>query len=116
MQFAEVFPLKVFGYQPDPMSYQVAVGWLELLAGILLALGPPMLQEISNFLLIVLMMGKGDPSGQGEGGLPGEDDGKTWLFLCPLLLLPPSFSLEPGVLPAVLQFHDLQTRTGAFQT
>ncbi|KAM8790074.1 transmembrane protein 35B [Rhynchonycteris naso] len=56
-QFAEVFPLKVFGYQPDPMSYQVAVGWLELLAGLLLALGPPMLQEISNFLLIVLMMG-----------------------------------------------------------
>ncbi|KAM7100127.1 transmembrane protein 35B [Molossus nigricans] len=57
VQFAEVFPLKVFGYRPDPMSYQVAVGWLELLAGLLLALGPPMLQEISNFLLIVLMMG-----------------------------------------------------------
>ncbi|KAF6112408.1 zinc finger MYM-type containing 6 [Phyllostomus discolor] len=57
VQFAEVFPLKVFGYQPDPMSYQVAVGWLELLAGLLLALGPPKLQEISNFLLIVLMMG-----------------------------------------------------------
>ncbi|XP_036208893.1 transmembrane protein 35B [Myotis myotis] len=56
-QFAEVFPLKVFGYQPDPMSYQVTVGWLELLAGLLLALGPPKLQEISNFLLIVLMMG-----------------------------------------------------------
>ncbi|XP_016074794.1 PREDICTED: uncharacterized protein ZMYM6NB [Miniopterus natalensis] len=57
VQFAEVFPLKVFGYQPDPVSYQVAVGWLELLAGLLLALGPPLLQEISNFLLIVLMMG-----------------------------------------------------------
>ncbi|EPQ09183.1 Putative protein ZMYM6NB [Myotis brandtii] len=39
------------------MSYQVTVGWLELLAGLLLALGPPKLQEISNFLLIVLMMG-----------------------------------------------------------
>ena len=73
MQFAEVFPLKVFGYQPDPMSYQVAVGWLELLAGLLLALGPPKLQEISNFLLIVLMMGKGGLSGQGEGGLLRED-------------------------------------------
>ncbi|XP_017896750.1 PREDICTED: uncharacterized protein ZMYM6NB isoform X2 [Capra hircus] len=46
VQFAEVFPLKVFGYQPDPMSYQVAVGWLELLAGLLLVLGPPMLQEM----------------------------------------------------------------------
>ncbi|XP_024597377.1 transmembrane protein 35B [Neophocaena asiaeorientalis asiaeorientalis] len=57
VQFAEVFPLKVFGYQPDPMSYQVAVGWLELLAGLLLVLGPPMLQEISNLLLTLLMMG-----------------------------------------------------------
>ncbi|KAF5910355.1 hypothetical protein HPG69_014587 [Diceros bicornis minor] len=55
--FAEVFPLKVFGYQPDPVSYQAAVGWLELLAGLLLVLGPPMLQEISNLLLTLLMMG-----------------------------------------------------------
>ncbi|XP_037683704.1 transmembrane protein 35B isoform X1 [Choloepus didactylus] len=57
VQFAEVFPLKVFGYQPDPMNYQVAVGWLELLAGLLLVLGPPVLQEISNLLLTLLMMG-----------------------------------------------------------
>ena len=67
MQFAEVFPLKVFGYQPDPMSYQVAVGWLELLAGLLLVLGPPMLQEMSNLILTLLMMGKG----VGEGYAPG---------------------------------------------
>ncbi|XP_026372508.3 transmembrane protein 35B isoform X3 [Ursus arctos] len=57
VQFAEVFPLKVFGYQPDPMSYQEAVGFLELLAGLLLVLGPRMLQEISNLLLTLLMMG-----------------------------------------------------------
>uniref|UniRef100_A0A8C0XAF7 Transmembrane protein 35B n=1 Tax=Castor canadensis TaxID=51338 RepID=A0A8C0XAF7_CASCN len=57
VQFAEVFPLKLFGYQPDPMNYQTAVGWLELLAGLLLVLGPPILQEISNFLLTLLMMG-----------------------------------------------------------
>ncbi|XP_007538951.1 transmembrane protein 35B [Erinaceus europaeus] len=57
VQFAEVFPLKIFGYQPDPICYQVAVGWLELLAGLLLALGPPMLQEISNLLLTLLMIG-----------------------------------------------------------
>ncbi|KAB1268276.1 Transmembrane protein 35B [Camelus dromedarius] len=56
-QFAEVFPLKVFGYQPDPISYQAAVGWLELLAGLLLVLGPPILQEISNLLLTLLMLG-----------------------------------------------------------
>nr|XP_014719506.2 transmembrane protein 35B isoform X1 [Equus asinus] len=57
VQFAEVFPLKVFCYQPDPESYQVAVGWLELLAGLLLVLGPPVLQDISNLLLTLLMMG-----------------------------------------------------------
>ncbi|XP_072830924.1 transmembrane protein 35B isoform X1 [Vicugna pacos] len=59
-QFAEVFPLKVFGYQPDPISYQAAVGWLELLAGLLLVLGPPILQEISNLLLTLLMLGTAD--------------------------------------------------------
>ncbi|XP_014719506.3 transmembrane protein 35B isoform X1 [Equus asinus] len=57
VQFAEVFPLKVFCYQPDPESYQVAVGWLELLAGLLLVLGPPVLQDVSNLLLTLLMMG-----------------------------------------------------------
>uniref|UniRef100_A0A3Q2L7X2 Zinc finger MYM-type containing 6 n=1 Tax=Equus caballus TaxID=9796 RepID=A0A3Q2L7X2_HORSE len=56
VQFAEVFPLKVFCYQPDPESYQAAVGWLELLAGLLLVLGPPVLQDISNLLLTLLMM------------------------------------------------------------
>ncbi|XP_005395187.2 PREDICTED: uncharacterized protein ZMYM6NB isoform X2 [Chinchilla lanigera] len=47
----------VFGYQPDPMNYQTTVGWLELLAGLLLVVGPPMLQEISNLFLTLLMMG-----------------------------------------------------------
>ncbi|XP_026372507.4 transmembrane protein 35B isoform X2 [Ursus arctos] len=63
--FAEVFPLKVFGYQPDPMSYQEAVGFLELLAGLLLVLGPRMLQEISNLLLTLLMMAL--PLRRGDG-------------------------------------------------
>uniref|UniRef100_A0A4X1VYK6 Transmembrane protein 35B n=1 Tax=Sus scrofa TaxID=9823 RepID=A0A4X1VYK6_PIG len=80
VQFAEVFPLKVFGYQPDPMSYQVAVGWLELLAGLLLVLGPPMLQEISNLLLTLLMMGKGAAPGLVKWGLLGKGDTKFWLF------------------------------------
>ncbi|KAM6216987.1 LOW QUALITY PROTEIN: transmembrane protein 35B [Rhynchocyon petersi] len=57
VQFAEVFPLKVFGYQPDAMNYQETVGCLELLAGLLLVLGSPILQEISNFLLTLLMLG-----------------------------------------------------------
>ncbi|XP_075399663.1 transmembrane protein 35B-like [Tenrec ecaudatus] len=56
-QFAEVFPLKGLGYQPDPLSYQAAVGWLELLAGSLLVLGSSILQEISNLLLTLLMIG-----------------------------------------------------------
>lgn len=59
MRFAEVFPLRVFGYQPDPVSYQTAVGWLELLAGSLLLVGPPLLRHISTMFLISLMMGKG---------------------------------------------------------
>ncbi|XP_049631070.1 transmembrane protein 35B [Suncus etruscus] len=57
VQFAEVCPLKELGYKLDPLSYQQAVGWLELLAGLLLALGPPKLQEISGFLLSLLMIG-----------------------------------------------------------
>ncbi|XP_036033570.1 transmembrane protein 35B [Onychomys torridus] len=56
-QFAEVFPLKLVGYQPDPRNYQTAVGWLEVLAGLLLVVGPPSLQVISNQFLILLMMG-----------------------------------------------------------
>lgn len=48
------------------MSYQAAVGWLELLAGLLLALGPSGLQEISNLLLTLLMMGKGGATGLGK--------------------------------------------------
>ncbi|XP_011356237.1 transmembrane protein 35B isoform X2 [Pteropus medius] len=55
VQFAEVFPLKVFGYQPDPMTYQVAVGWLELLAGLLLVLGPRILQEIRAIFSLVCL-------------------------------------------------------------
>lgn len=102
MQFAEVFPLKVFGYQPDPMSYQVAVGWLELLAGLLLVLGPPMLQEMSNLILTLLMMGKGGcATGLVKWGLLGEGDGKNLTVLFTVATL---FSLEPEALSAQLQF------------
>ncbi|XP_032733079.1 transmembrane protein 35B isoform X1 [Lontra canadensis] len=99
VQFAEVFPLKVFGYQLDPMSYQEAVGWLELLAGLLLVLGPPMLQEISNLLLTVLMMGKGVQLRWGNGDF--------WLRVIEDLAVPFTvvtflFFLEPGILPALL--------------
>lgn len=99
MQFAEVFPLKVFGYQPDPMRYQEAVGFLELLAGLLLVLGPRMLQEISNLLLTLLMMGKGVQLHWGNGDF--------WQRVIEDLAVPfpdasfPSF-LEPGALPAFL--------------
>ncbi|XP_053431138.1 transmembrane protein 35B isoform X2 [Nycticebus coucang] len=71
VQFAEVFPLKVFGYQPDPVSYQTAVGWLELLAGVLLVTGPPMLQKISNLFLILLMMA-------GPGQFPTHQPWSMW--------------------------------------
>ena len=54
------------------MSYKVAVGWLELLAGLLLVLGPPILQEMSNLLLTLLMMGKGGGHNRvGKMGISG---------------------------------------------
>ena len=116
MQFAEVFPLKVFGYQPDPMSYQVAVGWLELLAGLLLVLGPPMLQEMSNLILTLLMMGKGGggggcATGLVKWGLLREE--KIGLFS---LLLPPFFLWNQKHFLLTCSFHGLQTRIGAFKT
>lgn len=57
VQFADVFPLKDFGFKPDPYQYLQAVGWVELVAGILLAVGPQILREISNFVLCVIMIG-----------------------------------------------------------
>ncbi|XP_056416598.1 transmembrane protein 35B [Hyla sarda] len=57
VQFTDVFPLKDFGFKPDPSQYLQAVGWVELVAGILLAFGPRILQEISNFVLCIIMIG-----------------------------------------------------------
>ncbi|NXL41731.1 TM35B protein, partial [Podilymbus podiceps] len=57
VRFAEVFPLKEFGFAPEPGRYLEAVGWLEVAAGLLLAFGPQLLQEISNFVLSVVMIG-----------------------------------------------------------
>lgn len=58
MRFAKVFPLKDLGFVPEPGRYLVAVGWLEVTAGLLLAFGPQLLQEISNFILSVVMIGE----------------------------------------------------------
>uniref|UniRef100_A0A8B9F3Z4 Transmembrane protein 35B n=1 Tax=Amazona collaria TaxID=241587 RepID=A0A8B9F3Z4_9PSIT len=57
VRFAEVFPLKALGFAPEPGRYLQAVGWVEAVAGLLLAFGPQLLQEISNFILSVLMIG-----------------------------------------------------------
>ncbi|XP_005988556.1 transmembrane protein 35B [Latimeria chalumnae] len=57
VQFADVFPLKDFGFKPKPMQYLVTVGWIEVVAGLLLAFGPRLLQEISNFVLTIVMIG-----------------------------------------------------------
>uniref|UniRef100_A0A8D0G7S8 Transmembrane protein 35B n=1 Tax=Sphenodon punctatus TaxID=8508 RepID=A0A8D0G7S8_SPHPU len=57
VQFADVFPLKEFGYKPEPGQYLDTVGWIEVVAGLLLAFGPQLLQEISNFMLTVVMIG-----------------------------------------------------------
>ncbi|XP_006269934.1 transmembrane protein 35B [Alligator mississippiensis] len=57
VQFADVFPLKEFGYKPEPDWYLEVVGWIEVVAGLLLAFGPQLLQEISNFVLTIIMIG-----------------------------------------------------------
>ncbi|XP_075630061.1 transmembrane protein 35B [Balearica regulorum gibbericeps] len=57
VRFAEVFPLKEFGFVPEPGRYLEVVGWVEVVAGLLLAFGPQLLQEISNFILSVIMIG-----------------------------------------------------------
>ncbi|NXJ69278.1 TM35B protein, partial [Rostratula benghalensis] len=57
VRFAEVFPLKEFGFSPEPGPYLEAVGWVEVVTGLLLALGPQLLQELSNFVLSVVMIG-----------------------------------------------------------
>lgn len=58
VRFAKVFPLKELGFVPEPGRYLVAVGWVEVVAGLLLAFGPQLLQEISNFILSVVMIGE----------------------------------------------------------
>ncbi|XP_053563045.1 transmembrane protein 35B [Bombina bombina] len=55
--FADVFPLKDFGVKPEPEEYMLICGCIELVAGILLAFGPQILQEISNFVLCIVMIG-----------------------------------------------------------
>ncbi|XP_028594795.1 transmembrane protein 35B [Podarcis muralis] len=57
VQFADAFPLKEFGYKPEPIQYLETVGWIELSAGLLMAFGPQLLQEISNFVLTIVMIG-----------------------------------------------------------
>ncbi|XP_065506781.1 transmembrane protein 35B isoform X2 [Caloenas nicobarica] len=57
VRFAQVFPLKEFGFVPEPGWYLEVVGWVEVAAGLLLAFGPQLLQEISNFVLSVVMIG-----------------------------------------------------------
>uniref|UniRef100_A0A8B9M4A0 Transmembrane protein 35B n=1 Tax=Accipiter nisus TaxID=211598 RepID=A0A8B9M4A0_9AVES len=57
VRFADVFPLKEFGFVPEPQLYLEVVGWVEVVTGLLLAFGPQLLQEISNFILSVIMIG-----------------------------------------------------------
>ncbi|KAG2461172.1 SFPQ protein, partial [Polypterus senegalus] len=56
VNFSEVFPLKIFGITPDPLQYLQVIGWIETVAGILLAFGPQLLQEISNLVLSIIMI------------------------------------------------------------
>ncbi|XP_043851565.1 transmembrane protein 35B [Dromiciops gliroides] len=58
VKFAEVLPLKYLNCGDlDPGNLLIIIGWVELVSGLLLALGPPLLQELSSFLLTLLTMG-----------------------------------------------------------
>nr|XP_023657828.1 transmembrane protein 35B isoform X2 [Paramormyrops kingsleyae] len=58
VEFSAVFPLRIVGLHLEPEQYLIVTGWLELVAGALLAFGPRILQEISNLVLSVVMMGE----------------------------------------------------------
>uniref|UniRef100_UPI00398EF265 transmembrane protein 35B-like isoform X2 n=1 Tax=Pristiophorus japonicus TaxID=55135 RepID=UPI00398EF265 len=55
VNFATV--LNEFGLQIEPFHFLTAVGWVELVGGLLLAIGQGILQEISTITLAVVMMG-----------------------------------------------------------
>ncbi|XP_074047116.1 transmembrane protein 35B [Macrotis lagotis] len=57
MKLAEVLPLSLLGYEPDPEDLLIIIGWLEFISGLLLAMGPPHLQEISTIVLTLLTLG-----------------------------------------------------------
>ncbi|XP_078279204.1 transmembrane protein 35B-like [Rhinoraja longicauda] len=57
VKFAKVFPLRKVGVDVDPLVFMTAVGLCELIGGFLLALGPRILQKISNVVLSVIMIG-----------------------------------------------------------
>ncbi|XP_007492837.2 transmembrane protein 35B isoform X3 [Monodelphis domestica] len=52
-----LFPEHFLGYKLSPANLLILVGWMELTGGFLLALGNPLLQGLSNIVLIFLMMG-----------------------------------------------------------
>ncbi|CAN0285210.1 unnamed protein product [Lampetra fluviatilis] len=56
-KFSAVFPLAPLGWRPPPDLYLATVGWMELLPGILLVLGPTPLQTASGVVLLVIMIG-----------------------------------------------------------
>ncbi|XP_067867314.1 transmembrane protein 35B-like isoform X2 [Heterodontus francisci] len=58
VKLAAVFPLNEWGIKLEPMQCLIVVGWIELIGGLLLAIGPRILQEISNIILAVIMMGE----------------------------------------------------------
>ncbi|KAL4624097.1 hypothetical protein GN956_G18894 [Arapaima gigas] len=56
VRFSSVFPLRIVGLHLEPELYLAITGWIELVAGLLLAFGPRILQEICNLILSVVMM------------------------------------------------------------
>lgn len=77
VRFADVFPLKEFGFAPEPGRYLEVVGWVEVVTGLLLAFGPQLLQEISNFILSVIMIGESQRAPAALRGVSGDPRART---------------------------------------
>lgn len=58
IQYAKVFPgSEILKVTVDPKLYRLAVGWYEVVCGTILVLVPGRVKQVSNFALLLLMLG-----------------------------------------------------------
>ncbi|XP_077977368.1 transmembrane protein 35B-like [Glandiceps talaboti] len=55
--YTTVFPLKDFGVQPSPSTFQFVIGVVETFGGILLMFGSYRLKKLTSLPLLIIMFG-----------------------------------------------------------